>query len=289
MLIDEILDYCLKSKDFHPDIHARLKNAVILKAQNVANYLLQENDKEVFDIQKDFPVISPPWETYVVYWSMPKWTKSSESGVVDRGIGDLNIEIFTLVHSIKEQDGWVLTLSVFLKNKNMINFFGIEIIPVDKDGGSVITSCEKIPIGADVDVVKRFGEQAISDIHNEVRNIVLMANCFCNCKNVEKTPNNLDDRLIKRRQREGKLLVRRFYTLNISPMFSHSQTSAGGGVGSEKSFHICRGHFKHFTNEKPLLGKHTGVYWWGMHVKGSKDVGIINKDYNIKGDAKNGK
>ena len=289
MLIDDILDYCIKSKDFHPEIHSRLKNAVMLKAQNVANYLMQENDKEVFDIQKDFPVVSPPWETYVVYWSMPEWTKSSEVGVVDRGIRGLNIELFTLVHSFKEKDGWVLALSIFLKCKNVVEFFGVEVLPINKEGGCSITSNQKIPIGVDPELVKKFGENTVNDIHTEARNVVLMANCFCNCKNVEKAQNNLDERLIKRRQRDGKIPVKKFYTLNISPMFSGTQSSIGNINGSEKSFHICRGHFKHFTNEKPLLGKHTGAYWWGMQVKGSKDVGIINKDYNIKGDAKNGK
>jgi hypothetical protein len=53
-------------------------------------------------------------------------------------------------------------------------------------------------------------------------------------------------------------------------------------VGVQKAMHICRGHFKNYTEGKGLFGKYHGMYWVDSHVKGNKDFGTVNKDYNIK-------
>jgi hypothetical protein len=46
--------------------------------------------------------------------------------------------------------------------------------------------------------------------------------------------------------------------------------------------HICRGHFKTFTEEARLFGKYTGTYWWPAHVRGSVDEGVVEKDYRVR-------
>ena len=53
-------------------------------------------------------------------------------------------------------------------------------------------------------------------------------------------------------------------------------------VGLKKALHICRGHFKTYTGKAPLLGKHTGTYWWNDCVLGSEDVGVRVKDYTVR-------
>ena len=42
--------------------------------------------------------------------------------------------------------------------------------------------------------------------------------------------------------------------------------------------HFCRGHFKVYTEEKPLLGHSIGRYWFSAHLRGSED-GFVDKDY----------
>lgn len=46
--------------------------------------------------------------------------------------------------------------------------------------------------------------------------------------------------------------------------------------------HLCRGHFKCYTKEKPLLGRFTGTYWWSPHVRGDKKYGEVHKTYKTK-------
>lgn len=47
------------------------------------------------------------------------------------------------------------------------------------------------------------------------------------------------------------------------------------------AIHRVRGHFKTFTPEKPLLGKHVGTYWWGWSVRGNADNGEVQSDYTL--------
>lgn len=57
------------------------------------------------------------------------------------------------------------------------------------------------------------------------------------------------------------------------------RASAGDSEGRR---HLARGHFKTFTADAPLLGKHVGTYWWGWQVRGQEGKGIIEKTYAVK-------
>lgn len=50
----------------------------------------------------------------------------------------------------------------------------------------------------------------------------------------------------------------------------------------ERAFHLCRGHFKTYTAERPLFGKYTGTFWWQAQARGSKEHGEVVKDYAVK-------
>ena len=41
-----------------------------------------------------------------------------------------------------------------------------------------------------------------------------------------------------------------------------------GDVYKRQALHICRGHFKTFTDIAPLFGKLRGTYWWADHIRG---------------------
>ncbi|MBG0738766.1 hypothetical protein IV500_04950 [Paeniglutamicibacter antarcticus] len=47
--------------------------------------------------------------------------------------------------------------------------------------------------------------------------------------------------------------------------------------------HLARGHFKTFTEEAPLLGRHVGTYWWSWQVRGDGLKGRISKTYKLAG------
>lgn len=110
----------------------------------------------------------------------------------------------------------------------------------------------------------------------------LLTLSFMHCRNVEARSVEAPAGLSKKwRKKTGRDLVRH-QVLEISPMKSvlDSQGRAHqDGIGS--ALHICRGHFKTFSEDAPLFGRVTGQFWWPQHVRGSADQGEIKKSYAI--------
>ena len=104
------------------------------------------------------------------------------------------------------------------------------------------------------------------------------------CKNVSSVdvPQDwLPDAKWQRRQ-AGKIKGLTFKTLKIDGLGSGPRSPSGEPSGAHNSFHICRGNFAEYTAEKPLFGKYVGRFWRPSHVKGSKKVGVVEKDYSIE-------
>ena len=101
-----------------------------------------------------------------------------------------------------------------------------------------------------------------------------------NTKNVEAVDVFPKTSHRKRNRHAASHFVPHHYTLHIR---SGSRKSADDNQlsGAKNSFHFARGHFKTYTEESPLLGKHVGTYWWEAHARGSKTQGAITKDYEV--------
>lgn len=48
--------------------------------------------------------------------------------------------------------------------------------------------------------------------------------------------------------------------------------------------HDVRGHFRIYTQERPLFGRISGAVWVPTHKRGAADQGKVSKDYEIHGD-----
>lgn len=59
--------------------------------------------------------------------------------------------------------------------------------------------------------------------------------------------------------------------------------SIGSDYGGTKKLHICRGHFKTYTEDNPLFGQpgNTGQVWIPMHTRGSAKKGEVRKAYKV--------
>jgi hypothetical protein len=113
---------------------------------------------------------------------------------------------------------------------------------------------------------------------------VLLAISLMHCRNVEvRTVEPQESASHAHRRRRGHRLVR-YQVLDIEPMRrllnEAGATSASAG-GLRRALTICRGHFKTFTADAPLFGRHAGQYWWAPHVRGSPDAGIVVNDYRV--------
>jgi hypothetical protein len=111
-----------------------------------------------------------------------------------------------------------------------------------------------------------------------------------NCKNVSLSPvdqikSNASSKKTpraKRRAKEGKSALFRYYVLMLDLNKGRALAGkTGAGLGSVP-VHLCRGHFKEYTAEKPLFGRVTGRFWWQPRARGKPENGVVMKDYAIK-------
>lgn len=74
----------------------------------------------------------------------------------------------------------------------------------------------------------------------------------------------------------------RYHVLDIKPIRRLIDSYRRGDRGDlRRALHICRGHFKTFSPDAPLLGRAVGTFWWGPQIRGSREEGIVLKDYRV--------
>lgn len=50
---------------------------------------------------------------------------------------------------------------------------------------------------------------------------------------------------------------------------------------TERALHLCRGHFKTYTEDAKLFGRYTGTFWWQPSIRGNEKNGVVRKDYAV--------
>src|SRR5262245_37452556 len=135
----------------------------------------------------------------------------------------------------------------------------------------------------DQDVLEKEDNERLNLIIIETMALFSIASSFMSCKNVQLIENQAPRHERRQRERECNPPLTKYYTLEIEPMKKILRTEGKSKeVGLKKALHICRGHFAHYTPDKPLFGKVSGRFWIPAHVRGSKEAGEIKKDYKIK-------
>ena len=110
----------------------------------------------------------------------------------------------------------------------------------------------------------------------------MMVVSMINCSNIgldDETPSYPRPERRRLERKDKPLVV--FKRLHIKPHKSHAPSGEHGEGGV--AVHIVRGHFKTYTAEKPLLGKHIGTYWWQPMLRGTEQRFVL-KDYEVDTD-----
>jgi hypothetical protein len=104
-----------------------------------------------------------------------------------------------------------------------------------------------------------------------------------NCKNVDLREVGPPQKLSRKHQRQRGVPLTSYYVLDIKPMRRVLDTEGEAQTkGLAHALHICRGHFKTFTEDAPLFGKRVGTYWWEAQVRGKAEEGVVEKDYRVR-------
>lgn len=143
---------------------------------------------------------------------------------------------------------------------------------------------------------KTFGVSAVSEkVSKEIREMVEIEarensreigclNIFLellNCRNIITENIDPPNRINKKRKKRGKQPLFTYKTLIIDNG-RHKKNGIENKTDITNRIHLCRGHFKEYTQENKLFGKYMGRYWWQPHVRGGNKDGIVVKDYKLK-------
>lgn len=117
----------------------------------------------------------------------------------------------------------------------------------------------------------------------QLKSVVGTAFALMNCRNIT-TRDEISSRQQRRSaERSGRTLFT-VKTLVVKPVARRSG-AVGDPRGQPLALHWVRGHFKHYTPEKPLFGSATGTYWWSPHLSGDVNAGAVVKDYAVRSGA----
>ena len=180
------------------------------------------------------------------------------------------------------------------ENKNILecNLYQITIRGVEFVASQQIVMDESfiIPMGTyanlkiNTDIVTESDDVYVA--FNTLFYSVHYVNALLNCKNVSTDSHDFPNRRsIHHYKRIGKPYFEKYYTLKLEVPGNKKRSENKKDIetdGYNRAFHICRGHFKIYTEANPLFGKYTGTYWWNSQVRGDIETGIIDKDYSLK-------
>lgn len=124
---------------------------------------------------------------------------------------------------------------------------------------------------------ENFGK--ISGFYAGILNCVLV---LLTIQNLTAQPHSPSMNLNKKRRKKGKCPLYTYHTLRLQ-LPGKAKKGKNNKIASPGTarLHLCRGHFKVYTEENPLLGKYTGRYWWQPHARGNRRRGVVMKDYAV--------
>lgn len=312
MLIDDVLNRPDIFGKFPPgqsldDPFEPLRNALVVRGQNVwdyyrLNFLGKENPNEAF------PNVAPPAPVVWLEWV------ADDTGVLDPLTGaarvsrvKIGILCFAADTSLLDESGRADVL-VQMRERGMALHddtrwlgFGFVFSRILEPGRfphllgridwQVGQTGQLFSTATNGGFHYSFQYPDAANAKNELDTMMIctaqvswLAFSLMHCKNVrlEKGP-PIPDRLRKARERKGKPPLFRHHTILIDPMRPQhaNQDFPSAGSGESMGLHICRGHFKDFTRHG-LFGRHKGIYWWPMYLRGSLAHGAISKDYEVQ-------
>ena len=271
----------------------------ILVANNVAEYFHTGVGKRPWewDIGQDFPCLTPPWPSLFVEYKPPvdvmsrqgvkSWDPASgvAFGVLLNSHQRENTENEKVFGDLPDDARWITWGPVFVERSNRTIICVGQVFVTLRSDGTVIVGTPKNNtnlFGINNTIKQMPVEEVLKLTQGYLMPAVvvaLLAITFIHCRNTRIIENTPSPKLVKATRRRHGVTPVTYKTLEIEPVKKILATEGNAAeVGQQKALHICRGHFKDYR-QHGIFGKNKGLYWWGMHTRGTLDRGLVIKDY----------
>jgi hypothetical protein len=271
-------------------------NRVLIKVQNVFEYALVNAKLNGWDDLRNFHYCRMPFDHVVFSWNslhgpmqedlhtdavceqidpeaMTDWLNENQYDKDNAQRGRRVIE--------ELQPYRLITMDMYLEGVKLDIFATVMI----DEKGQLLTTPDGTGYIMNMKRGSSLSFDAVNSVATEMITVVLASINFMNCKNVEIVENQPTRQQRRLAEREGKRPPVTYRTLVIHPMSRRRWRNTGGNpaIRSGVALHICRGHFKNYSEGKGLgRGHRHGVWWWSPQLKGSERSGRIVKDYEVK-------
>jgi hypothetical protein len=132
------------------------------------------------------------------------------------------------------------------------------------------------------------GHEAYRNMRSEAHTYIhplLLAVCFMHAKNVTLTHHEPSRGMVRKQLRRGRVPPLAYKVLEVGPIarILNASNKSGEGTDLKLALHRCRGHFKTYTQDAPLLGRHAGSFFWAEQWRGKPEDGhAVRKEYHVK-------
>jgi len=303
--------------NFMADFFDREK-PVVFRVDNVCEYM--EAKKNEWD-WNDFPNVAPAYRSMWMEWQLKNENRQTIGVLISsaecrttqeaadalrqlkltvlmkfglKDTDDVAKSLLEMADVPPEQLKWILHMTTFVRfnMEKLIVFVGNTFLLVKENGESFASpemngkGVMSHPSAWIVEMLKGRAEQghqsAIAYAHS-LAGVPCMSLSFLHARGIkEQAAPPIPDALQRARVRRGRLPLFRHHTLVLDvPKRIIRDGNQGNEDLTPQALHLVRGHFKNF-NEKPLFGKHKGIWFWHPTVKGNRSAGEITKDYEIR-------
>lgn len=255
----------MMSGDFTNAMPVYLARATVLDVTEV--YQLSDGNPE--ELRYGHPVV-PPWHLSFLEMSAKPGLDYGILFVRDSdGLDDDDEK------SSKRLGFEIISASIIRRDPEGVHALGIVRFTVATDTGKLLSEDLHTLVNRDALYDK--------DELELVYTVGLQSFTFAHCKNVLVESRLTPPKLVaKFTRRHGQPPVK-YKILNIRPVVRQIREDNFDVTSSEidRAMHVCRGHFRTYSEQRKLFGRISGTFWVDEHTRGSEASGTVVKDYKM--------
>jgi hypothetical protein len=279
MLIDELMLIQPKPKSRAAVLWRYLPEAQVYRIDDVARFVERTRitPGRTLDTTKEIPNVAPLAPVTWVEWNTIglKWEKTH----CRMGALVVYYEV-PEDHEFYDSGKWYIEMIPFKYTvDDYITYPDFSLLAlVAKDG--TIVMLRHVP---DDDVERSSISEKQSGMVTLETYFALTGICFAHCRGVRATEHRQPRQQRRARQRANQPPLFDYRTIDIGPAVGILRKE--GHIernGIAVALHLCRGHFRNYTDEAPLFGKYTGTVYIPMHLRGRDVTRTIIHDYRVR-------